>query len=173
MERYVYNSEKKVCGRADIYNIKTGEVWELKTVRTGAEAANNQVEKYCANYLKDSSIPITKGDAGMFPGRFAGSFPLSCMDDYYTVVYYTPQPGVILYWVIKSKKDEESDPYAVYVPTPQTTPERRTTIGGVPQYGYNSVGGGPLVAYGLATVGLGFAVAIGGGFFNDRSVCFN
>ena len=61
MEKAVYNNEGKKCGRADIFDLEAGKVWELKTVRTGAEAAALQVEKYCGKHLKDSDIKLTKG----------------------------------------------------------------------------------------------------------------
>ena len=169
MERYVYNNEDKQCGRADIFNLETGEVWELKTVRTGAAAADLQVTQYCGNHLKNSKKPITKGSAGMFPGRFAGTFELSCMGDNYTVIYYTPEPGVILY-AVKRSSIKATGPYAVYVPTPQTTPEKQSTIGGIPAYGTNS--GTGYAAAGLAMFGAVGYLFIGGGYGNNRSYCF-
>ena len=58
MERCIYNNEGKICGRADIFDLDTGEVWELKTVRTGAAVADAQMDKYVGNYLRESDIPI-------------------------------------------------------------------------------------------------------------------
>ena len=130
MEKAVYNNEDKKCGRADIFNLKTGEVWELKTVRTGAEAAALQVEKYCGNHLKDSDKKLTKG----MSGRFLDYFYLQCGIDIYMVTYSTPQDGVILYHVKKCRLAQE-EAYAEYVPIPQRTPERKPTIGGIPAYG--------------------------------------
>ncbi len=167
MEQYVYDENNNICGRADIFNISTGEVWELKTTRTGAVAAEIQVKKYCGKHLRNSTKPLKKGSDGSCPVVFSGTFELECMGDYYIVEYFTPEPGVILYKATKTDS-EVHDPYAVYVPIPQTTPERRTTIGGVPQYS-SSVCSLFIAAAGFAVVG----AFVCGGYCKNNSSAFN
>lgn len=135
MEQYVYNSNKKVCGRADLFNLDTGEVWELKTVRTGAAAAEVQAKRYCkrGNFLSRCKKALVKGRAFKDEKPYIeGDFPLACMGDYYQVFYFSTEPGVVLYRVIKT--GEQTQPYAEYVPVRAKTKNRQTTIGGIPQY---------------------------------------
>ena len=123
IEQGLYLGDKSVA-RADVVDLDSGEIWEIKTVKSGRGAALDQLERYFKSNLKVSekgprAIP---GGSGMFPGRFSGSFPLICgneacgIDTYY-VIYYTPEPGVILYDVRKAMLTQEEFANAkVYVP---------------------------------------------------------
>ena len=162
MEGCLFNENGDYCGRVDLYE-NDGSIWEVKTTKSGIVAAETRL----ARYLKDGNTiglngPATHiGVGGMFPGRFAGSFPLECGEDAYIVVYYTPQPGIVLYYVQKSKR-LDSEPYAVYVPKRERSPSKQPRIG-----------------YAVAAAGIGIGImgtiafcGSGGGYSSSRfSVC--
>ena len=162
MEKAVYNSSNEKCGRADVFDLTTGEVWEIKTEKTGKKEASDQVSIYCqtGNRLNDCNEALKKGEAG----RFQDSFYLSCLGERYTVTYETPAPGVILYRVEKTNT-QGNDDYAVYVPKFRRSKDSQSTIGGKTVYGgRTSSGGGSIAACGVAGLFLlGFACFGGGG----------
>lgn len=112
VEGYVYTSDNKLCGRADLYTDE-GEIWEVKTKTTGADVAATQLGKYLdsGNKIGKSGPTTSAGTAG----RFSDSFFLSCGKDWYEITYYTPQAGVVLYSTDKCSSRAKV-PYAVYVP---------------------------------------------------------
>ena len=116
-EGRIYNKDGSFCGRADLYK-SDGSIWEVKTAKTGSATAELQLSRYCGKgqTIGKNRATTKRGTSGIFPGYFSGSFPLICGDDSYTVFYYTPQPGVVLYWAQKNKQQEELEPFAVYVP---------------------------------------------------------
>ena len=89
-------------GRPDIYNLNTMELWEIKHGGSTAEMqasrileADDQVTRYI-NRSKEKNIGFyRKGHAG----AFTGGFILNYGNFSYSVMYHTPEEGVILYHV--------------------------------------------------------------------------
>jgi RHS repeat-associated protein len=160
MERYVYNSKGEPCGRADIFDPFSGQVWEIKTEKTGADAAYAQVKKYCK---KGNTINGNATSYGRV-GRFESSFILSCGDYTYEVNYWTPRSGVILYRVDKTNS-QGNDDYAVYVPKSQRSKENQCTIGGQTVYSGSTAASvnGTVAACGFAGALLFGVACFGGG----------
>ena len=133
-EKAIYYADGTLCGRADLY-ASDGSIWEIKTTRTGAAAAELRLCQYCGNgqTLGRNGPTTMRGESGFFPGYFCGSFALTCGEDSYTVVYYTPQPGVVLYYAKKNER-EEREPYAIYVPRRERSASRKSVIGNVTDF---------------------------------------
>ena len=110
IEREVWKGNDKV-GRADIINLNTGHIWELKTSSSYA-SAKTQVQKYVGGRIKDVDNTLSKGPAG----AFCGGFIIDCMGISNLVFYYTPSPGVALYKVFELKGKRQ----AAYEYVPQT-----------------------------------------------------
>ena len=103
-------------GRADIYNPKTYEMWEIKHGGSTSEmknerrlSADNQVSKYIQGAKEKLGLTYYKGHAGAFNGEFI----LTCDSVSYLISYDTPANGVILYYV-KQLKKQESNVFAAY-----------------------------------------------------------
>ena len=82
-------------GRADIYDLETKEMWEIKHAGSipieRMELAGKQVGKY----IEASDYIYHKGHAG----AFTGGFVINCDRISYLITYDTPTEGVILYYV--------------------------------------------------------------------------
>ena len=103
-------------GRADIYNPKTYEMWEIKHGGSTSEmknerrlSADSQVSKYIKGAKEKLGLTYHKGHAGAFNGEFI----LTCDSVSYLISYDTPANGVILYYV-KQLKKQESNVFAAY-----------------------------------------------------------
>ena len=133
LEQPIYYPDSSKHSRADVCNIMTGEVWEIKSCGPASLTANAQLEKYCTGYLKTTGLKVRRGQA-VFWGEFeVGDF---------TVVYWSSEPGVVLYsFDVKEPKKEKA---LAVVPVPQKAPERAgksliLPICGIPRF---SGGGG-------------------------------
>ena len=98
-------------GRADLVDLDTGEVWEIKHGGSGQYvertiAAVNQAKKYIGYG------PITQLGA---MGAFSGSFNIDCMGKTYQVSYCTPLKGAVIYTVQALDNAQKEVQYA-YVP---------------------------------------------------------
>jgi len=103
-------------GRADIYDPKTHEMWEIKyggsSDRMKVERilfADSQVSRYINGAKEKLNSIYHKG----YAGAFDGSFILYCNEVPYLITYDTPARGVILYYVTQLKQTEENA-FAVY-----------------------------------------------------------
>ena len=100
-------------GRADIVCLETGEMWEIKhggSTEASWEVGIHNADARLDKYLFKGGI-LRKGAAGQFVGEFTIEFGSSD----YLVSYETPQPGVILYTVIRMR-NTNAKPDFVYVP---------------------------------------------------------
>ena len=164
IEKGVYNLAGELVGRVDVYDIHTGQAWEVKSVGTQA-SAYPQLERYLGNHLKDGTI-LTAGDAG----RFHGEFVVNYLDSSYLVSYQTPSTGVVTYSVKEITFQKECE--YVYVPAKERkiAEETEMNFGHAPQsisaplILLTLVGGGALICGKL----LG-----GGNLFSRTTVCYN
>lgn len=94
VEKGLY-SHNKCVARADVVNLETGEIWEIKTARSGRRASWKQVGRYInAGLTIDSAgnTPAIIGQRGQPPvGKFNGVIPLMCMGYTYHIYYWTPE----------------------------------------------------------------------------------
>ena len=105
-------------GFADIYDPKTGEIWEIKhggstseMQSTRSDNAYNQVTRYLG--CENPPMKLSRGHAGAFTGAFVINYDNTS----YLVTYDTPRPGVILYYVAPLP---ELEPAASYAYNPAT-----------------------------------------------------
>ena len=110
-------------GRADIVNLDTGDVWEIKHGRNEScyDERISQAFTQLKKYLGHGGI-TQPGPAGTFNGQFV----VNCMDVSYRIQYTTPSAGVILYTVTELNY-YVTNPYHVYVPTHQSATSRNTS----------------------------------------------
>ena len=102
-------------GRADIFDPKTGEIWEIKHGGSNADGiatrttdASNQVLGYIGGAKEKLGILLQEGHAG----AFTGGFVINCNNISYFVTYETPAPGVILYFVRQMRSFEPAASFA-------------------------------------------------------------
>ena len=134
-ERGVYNDDGEMVGRVDIYNSQTGQIWEVKYKTNPIEAAE-KAASYCGLVLEGCEHKTSLGNAG----RFDDSFTIGCGEYSYTVNYWTPEPGVILYSVSGPKKKVPDNSY-YYVPRASKEKDSTTIIAiGIP-VGIGAFGG--------------------------------
>ena len=127
IERGVYDSSGGYIGRVDVYNIHTGEAWEVKSVATQV-TAYPQLERYLGNKLK-SGMTLTAGGAG----RFSGEFVVNYLDYSYLVSYVTPSTGVVTYSVKEISYQEKCD--YEYLPASLATEEKKQSENSIVDHG--------------------------------------
>ena len=163
-EKGVYDSTGKFIGRVDVYDVHTGQAWEVKSVGTQA-SAYPQLERYLGNHLKGGATLIA-GDAG----RFHGEFVVNYLDSSYLVSYQTPSTGVVTYSVKEITFQKECE--YVYIPAKERKKAEETEMnfGHAPQ----SISA-PLIL--LTLVGGGALICgklLGGeNLFSRTTVCYN
>ena len=118
-------------GRADIYMPETGEVWEIKhggsaeeMIELRIQQADSQVNRYI-----NATTGLIKGRAG----AFCGFFTINCNDASYSICYFTPQEGVILYFVMPCESKLKS-PFLVYEPASQRSSNYNPSEQNLPFY---------------------------------------
>lgn len=155
VEKGLY-SHNKCVARADVVNLETGEIWEIKTARSGRRASWKQVGRYInAGLTIDSAgnTPAIIGQRGQPPvGKFNGVIPLMCMGYTYHIYYWTPEPGVIVYKVTPARLTQEEFARAYeYIPKMATKREPNPAL--VYAFDTNpSIDWGGLVFYGVLAV---------------------
>ena len=92
-ERWISYGPNVGLGRADLVDLKTGEVWEVKPVKL-VDVGVLQLELYVSNRLvSDPKLDLRRGDARISTGQIdAGE---------YTVKYWYARSGVIAYVPVK------------------------------------------------------------------------
>lgn len=101
-------------GRADIVNIETKEVWELKpdSVSSGASAALECLVKYIVTVIVNGEeVSYKTGEAEAFTGEIIGADLGNAFNFYYNIRYHTPLPGVVLYDFDRDKSKHPSQTY--------------------------------------------------------------
>ena len=113
-------------GRADLLDLSTNTVWEVKHGSGNCALAFGQVTSYLGGTIVSSKAHGTINGYGS-SGAFQDFFWINCLGTTYFVYYYTPQPGVVIYEVNPAKKsmlDEEVD----HVYLPKTTKRKDATL---------------------------------------------
>ena len=139
-------------GRADIVDVNTGAVWEVKHAANDpagrAILASSQARKYIKG-VHDDILITHLGKAG----AFTGSFIIKCDRYHYEVNYWTPQDGAILYSVTEIK-DNSGNVFAEFIPSTSTVSKKdKKTV--------------PVAAY----VALGFAMCGGCSGLGLEKIC--
>jgi len=92
-------------GRADIYDPKTGYVWEIKHGHHNEMVAQAQAQGYVGQKTaKSKSLVKDLGPAG----AFNGSFDITVLETSYHVEYTTPQSGVVIYSVRETQPQTQA-----------------------------------------------------------------
>ncbi len=94
-------------GRVDIYNPATNEIWEVKSMGPASLEAERQLKKYRAGTIEGSTEELRSGAPQFFGVFECGRF---------TVAYYSPQPGVVLYKFWSKRKKDETHLDPAFVP---------------------------------------------------------
>lgn len=81
-----YGSKK--YSRADLCNILTGEVWEIKSCGPASLGAEAQLAKYCTGYVAKTNVEVQRGKI-LFEGEFT--------DGDFKIKYWSESPGIVLY----------------------------------------------------------------------------
>lgn len=88
--------------RADLVEIATGEVWEIKHASTAPMFRMWDAVEQATSYLNSKGVgekSHIKTEKLGRAGRFTGSFEICCLETEYRVEYWTPINGVVLYSV--------------------------------------------------------------------------
>jgi len=81
-------------GRADIVNLETGEVWEIKHAGNIKGIRILTAQKQARGYINGNEVKKL-GAAN----SFSGSFTFSYCGDSYIIYYETPAEGAVVYWI--------------------------------------------------------------------------
>ena len=165
IEKWVNDSEEVCVGRADVIN-QAGHVWEVKHAgkfpALRAEIAQIQAIRYLNKTCADSGRRVSSLGAA---GTFSGTFTLSIGENYYSVSYWTPRDGAILYSVVEISKPDTVVDYA-YCMNENKKIVRQTACEGLP----SGLGNGGLVPIPVIPIW----IPSGGGKIGDPvfSSCF-
>ena len=86
-------------GRADLYDPFNNRIWEVKSSGPASLEAKEQLERYCNGIIKETEISPKVGKQ-----RFYGIFD----DGLFRVVYWTTEPGIILYKFWRREPEEHA-----------------------------------------------------------------
>lgn len=104
--------------------------------KTSQIAAADQARSYCGLSLEGCERKTSLGNSG----RFEDSFTIGCGEYSFTVDYWTPEPGVILYSVSGPKKKVYENSYS-YVPRASKERDSKTIVAIVIPAGVGAFGG--------------------------------
>lgn len=133
---------------------KDGLVWEVKHKKS-MQYAQAQACGYIGSELINEQGSIKGlGDAGAFKGEFV----INCLGQSYTVSYYTPKSGVVIYDVAE-REEYEPNPFKVVSVKKYEQMASKNAVSLVDSYG--NIGG---AAIGAGVIGVGImGIGLGGG----------
>ena len=143
LEIKVQKAGSGLPGRIDIFNISTGEAWEVKPATTSSAKANAQLGSYVNGVINDSRVSIRKARRGSFlPSGYFEHFSLD--GSIYGVTYWYEPDGIVKYSFMKKTEQRQE----------VTVPEAIKANSYQAQYASNSngediIGGIALVALGV------------------------